>query len=167
MLAAQPKLEDVRTLSDDGRFSVWAARKKAKGGGAEEVKAKGREEEARVKYGFVARPQTPLRVAPSAELDGLRTEWPSEPTSRTTAAAPTMKAPPGRRLSDSSVESEGGSGTRTPGGAAAGRAPREERGRISFDMDENTFDSFKGLGDERGTRPPSSSPQAIKGGQRR
>ena len=40
MLADQPKLEDVRTLSDDGRFSVWAARKKAKGGGAEKVKSK-------------------------------------------------------------------------------------------------------------------------------
>ena len=40
MLAAQPKLEDVRTLSDDGRFSVWAARKKAKGGGAGKAKAK-------------------------------------------------------------------------------------------------------------------------------
>ena len=40
MLADLPKLEDVRTLSDDGRFSVWAARKKAKGGGAEKVKAK-------------------------------------------------------------------------------------------------------------------------------
>ena len=36
----QPKLEDVRTLSDDGRFSVWAARKKAKGGGEGKAKAK-------------------------------------------------------------------------------------------------------------------------------
>ena len=40
MLADQPKLEDVRTLSDDGRFSVWAARKKAKGGGEGKAKAK-------------------------------------------------------------------------------------------------------------------------------
>ena len=40
MLAAQPKLEDVRTLSDDGRFSVWAARKKAKGGGEAKAEAK-------------------------------------------------------------------------------------------------------------------------------
>ena len=39
MLADQPKLEDVRTLSDDGRFSVWAARKRAQGGGGDEKKA--------------------------------------------------------------------------------------------------------------------------------
>ena len=48
------------------------------------------------------------------------------------------------------MESEGGSGTHTPGGQAG--APRG-RGRISFDMDENTFDSFKGLGDERDDAP--------------
>ena len=51
MLAAQPKLEDVRTLSDDWLFSVWDARKKAKGGGAEEVKWKGGRGSASKKYG--------------------------------------------------------------------------------------------------------------------
>ena len=45
MLADQPKLEDVRTLSDDGRFSVWAARKRAQGGGGGEKMAGKRKRE--------------------------------------------------------------------------------------------------------------------------
>ena len=99
MLAAQPKLEDVRTLSDDGRFSVWAARKKAKGGGGGEGEGErwGRGSASRVAIssarllranGF--RPRTPTSKLltwpaaarkcgpPSAKRPSCRLRWRSE-----------------------------------------------------------------------------------------